>query len=117
MVCSATERQQNRGCYSQLVVVGACLCTIAPQLYCITMLNYETFLALGNLVAALVFDGERARIIVVVVMVFMMLAGGVPTQQLKPSTGHTLSALTRPTFEPRVRSFSSTSTTLGSPHG
>ena len=49
---------------------------MAPQLYLITMLNYEVFLSLGNLVAAAVFDADRARIVVVVVMVFNMLAGG-----------------------------------------
>ena len=56
--------------------IAAMPLAVAPRLYCITMLNYETFLALGNLIAALVFDGDQARIIVVVVMVFMMLAGG-----------------------------------------
>ena len=45
-------------------------------MYCVTMLNYEVFSALGSVIAAWVFDGERARIVVVVVMVFEMLSGG-----------------------------------------
>ena len=47
--------------------------SVAPVLYCITMLNFEVSMALGNLVAAAVFDGERARTTVVVVMVFNIL--------------------------------------------
>lgn len=71
----------------------------APALYCITMLNYEVFTALGNLCAALVFDSDRARVITTVVMVFMMLAGGFFVNLADPRLPAWLSSLHHLSFQ------------------
>jgi len=66
---------------------------LAPSLYVITMINYEVSMGVGNLVAAIVFDSDTARMVAVVLMAFNMLAGGFFVNLANPSLPSWLSSV------------------------